>query len=144
MCLRYLKSCPARRQVDGPDDLSEPLLPLCPVALSMVSLSCHTFFLGSFGFCPLTLLIIPIMHKQIPFVLPLSSMKHHWVCVCAKSDVTPGAPKAVGVCAAFSGTQKWDGSQVHLPQGMNVWKMQWLEGGGGKAQMNISLAHLKD
>lgn len=37
----------------------------------------HSFFLVSFGFYPLTLLIILVMRKQIPFVLLLSFMKHH-------------------------------------------------------------------
>lgn len=92
-------------------DLMTCLSPSYLGRLSFVSCGpfCRLSFMAilllvSFGFCPLTLLITPVMHKQIPFVLPLSSMKHHWGAVCAKSDVALGAPKASGACAAFSET----------------------------------------
>lgn len=74
------------------------------------------FFLLSFGFCPLTLLIILVMHKQIPFVLPLFS--RNITVGGAKSDVAPHAPKAFGVRAAFSGI---------LPQGMCGRFSNWKE-----------------
>lgn len=126
--LQYLKSHPARRQVDGTEEFSEPLRQkeaclwvLWPFPWSL-SLR-HTLLLASFGFCR------PDTAHYSCRAGPDA------VCACffchetplgAKSDVVPGPPRALGALP-FLAHRSGMGTKVLLPQGMCGRCSDWME-----------------